>query len=189
MSDTNEDLRRRAGTVLDGWGSRIGVILAVAGSAVGLGNFLRFPGQAAQNGGGAFLIPYFISLLVLGIPLCWAEWTMGRYGGNKGFNSVPGIFSVIWRNKLSKYMGMPALLIPLGIYMYYVVIEAWCLGYAISYLNGSLMMGRDSDKYSVFFGDFVGIDRFEYGSSRLKTLGGADCDSRLRLWLCIPNPC
>ena len=80
------------------WATRIGVILAVAGSAVGLGNFLRFPGNAAQNGGGAFMLPYFISLLVLGIPLCWAEWTMGRYGGTRGFNSAPGIFSVIWRN-------------------------------------------------------------------------------------------
>ena len=73
------------------WGSRIGVILAVAGSAVGLGNFLRFPGQAAQNGGGAFMIPYFVSLLILGIPLCWAEWTMGRYAGTRGFHSAPGI--------------------------------------------------------------------------------------------------
>ena len=54
---------KRAGK--EQWASRIGVILAVAGSAVGLGNFLRFPGQAAQNGGGAFLLPYFISLLVL----------------------------------------------------------------------------------------------------------------------------
>ena len=77
------------------WASRIGVILAVAGSAVGLGNFLRFPGNAAQNGAGAFMIPYFVSLHVLGIPLCWAEWTMGRYGGKKGFNSAPGVFSVI----------------------------------------------------------------------------------------------
>ena len=50
------------------WASRIGVILAVAGSAVGLGNFLRFPGNAAQNGGGAFMIPYFCALLFLGIP-------------------------------------------------------------------------------------------------------------------------
>ena len=71
------------------WGSRIGVILPVAGSAVGLGNFLRFPGIAAQNGGGAFMLPYFISLLVLGIPLCWAEWTMGRHAGVRGFNSAP----------------------------------------------------------------------------------------------------
>ena len=167
-SDPNSAGRPR---VLDGWTSRLGVILAVAGSAVGLGNFLRFPGQAAQNGGGAFLIPYFVSLLVLGIPLCWAEWTMGRYGGSRGFNSAPGIFSVIWRNGLSKYLGLPALLIPLGIYMYYVVIEAWCLGYAISYLDGSLMLGTDSDKYGQFFGDFVGVGEngalFEEGNRKL----------------------
>ena len=125
----------------EAWATRIGVILAVAGSAVGLGNFLRFPGQAAQHGGGAFLLPYFISLLVLGIPLCWAEWTMGRYAGTRGFNSAPGVFSVIWRNRMAKYVGAFALLIPLIIYMYYVLIEAWCLGYAISYLNGDLVIG------------------------------------------------
>jgi len=73
------------------WGSRIGVIMAVAGSAVGLGNFLRFPGKAAENGGGAFMIPYFVALLLVGIPLCWAEWSMGRYGGRRGFHSAPGI--------------------------------------------------------------------------------------------------
>lgn len=140
------------------WGSRIGVILAVAGSAVGLGNFLRFPGVAAQNGGGAFMLPYFISLLVLGIPLCWAEWTMGRYAGTKGFNSAPGVFTVIWRNPLAKYFGGLALLIPLVIYMYYVLIEAWCLGYAISYLTGDLMKGPDAQAYSSFFADFVGIN-------------------------------
>jgi len=127
------------------WATRIGVILAVAGSAVGLGNFLRFPGQAAQNGGGAFMLPYFISLLVLGIPLCWAEWTMGRYGGSRGFNSAPGIYSTIWRNPLAKYLGAIALLVPLVIYMYYVLIEAWCLGYAFNYLTGDLMLGSGGE--------------------------------------------
>jgi len=92
------------------WGTNVGIVLAVAGSAVGLGNFLRFPGQAAQYGGGAFMLPYFISLLILGIPLCWAEWTMGRYGGTRGFNSSPGIFTVIWRHRLAKYCGGVALL-------------------------------------------------------------------------------
>ncbi len=138
------------------WATRIGVILAVAGSAVGLGNFLRFPGQAAQNGGGAFLLPYFISLLVLGIPLCWAEWTMGRYAGTRGFHSAPGIYSVIWRHPAAKYCGSLALLIPLVIYMYYVLIEAWCLGYAINYLTGDLMKGSDPEAYSQFFSSFVG---------------------------------
>ncbi|MCX7887459.1 MAG: sodium:calcium symporter, partial [Verrucomicrobiae bacterium] len=57
----------------EGWATRIGVILAVTGSAVGLGNFLRFPGKAAQYEGGAFMIPYFIALFLLGLPIAWAE--------------------------------------------------------------------------------------------------------------------
>jgi SNF family Na+-dependent transporter len=146
------------------WATRIGVILAVAGSAVGLGNFLRFPGQAAQNGGGAFMLPYFISLLLLGIPLCWAEWTMGRHGGAKGFNSAPGIYSVIWPHRLAKYFGALALLIPLVIYMYYVVIEAWCLGYAWDYLAGNLQLGSEPGKYKDHFTEFIGghADGFIY---------------------------
>ena len=63
------------------WGTKIGLVLAMAGNAVGLGNFLRFPVQAADNGGGAFMIPYFIALVLLGIPLMWVEWGMGRLGG------------------------------------------------------------------------------------------------------------
>ena len=141
---------------IEQWGTRIGVILAVAGSAVGLGNFLRFPGQAAQNGGGAFMLPYFISLLLLGIPLCWAEWTMGRYGGSRGFNSAPGIYNVIARRSIARYFGAFALLIPLVIYMYYVLIEAWCLGYAWDYLTGDLMLGSDAAKYKEHFDEFVG---------------------------------
>jgi NSS family neurotransmitter:Na+ symporter len=142
------------------WGTRIGVILAVAGSAVGLGNFLRFPGTAAQNGGGAFMLPYFIALLVLGIPLCWAEWTMGRYGGQRGFNSSPGIFSVIWPHRMAKYFGGLALVIPLVIYMYYVLIEAWCLGYAYDYLVGNLPLAADAGiaGYKAYFNDFVGAN-------------------------------
>ncbi len=124
------------------WATRIGVILAVAGSAVGLGNFLRFPGNAAANGGGAFMLPYFISLLILGIPLCWAEWTMGRYAGSKGFNSAPGVFTAIWPNRAAKYFGGVALLIPLVIYMYYVLIEAWCFGYALHYLTGDMQLDQ-----------------------------------------------
>ena len=148
---------------VEGWGSRLGIILAVAGSAVGLGNFLRFPGQAAQHGGGAFMIPYLVAFLLLGIPLGWAEWTLGRYGGLRGFNSAPGIYSVIWRHPLAKYLGGVGLLVPLVICMYYVVIEAWCLGYVWFYLTGQLMPeqlvhldGTQPEKYSQFFDNFIG---------------------------------
>lgn len=124
---------------MEAWGSRIGVILAVMGSAVGLGNFLRFPGLAAKYEGGAFMIPYFTALLVLGLPIAWAEWAMGRYGGARGFNSTPGIYRALWpQNKAAPYFGVIGLLVPVCIYMYYVLIEAWCLGYAWSYLNGTM---------------------------------------------------
>jgi len=120
------------------WGTRIGVILAVAGSAVGLGNFLRFPGQAAANGGGAFMIPYFCALLLLGIPIGWAEWTMGRYGGQKGFHSVPSILGMMGRGAVARYLGTIGVLIPLAVSFYYTYIEAWCLGYAWHYLTGGI---------------------------------------------------
>jgi SNF family Na+-dependent transporter len=145
------------------WTSRLGVILAVAGSAVGLGNFLRFPGNAAMNGGGAFMIPYFCALLFLGIPICWVEWTMGKYGGMFGFNSYPAIFGLIGRRSFWRYLGVVALLVPIVIYMYYVLLESWCLGYAWSYLVGSVNLGTNPSNYveasKNFFIKLVGQDQ------------------------------
>ena len=71
------------------WGSKIGLVLAMAGNAVGFGNFLRFPIQAIQNGGGAFIIPYLVCFVLLGLPLVFVEWTMGRWGGQRGHHSTP----------------------------------------------------------------------------------------------------
>src|SRR5688572_1752975 len=124
------------------WGSRLGVILAVAGSAVGLGNFLRFPGQAAANGGGAFMIPYFTALLLVGIPIGWAEWTMGRYGGRKGFHSSVSILGVFGRGAGGRYLGVLGVLIPLAVSYYYTYIEAWCLAYFWEFATGG--MGIDA---------------------------------------------
>src|SRR5918995_289133 len=120
------------------WGTRIGVILTVAGSAVGLGNFLRFPGIAAANGGGAFMIPYFCALLLVGIPVCWAEWTMGRYGGGKGVYSFPSILGAMGKSRTFRYLGVIGVLIPLAVSFYYTYIEAWCLGYAWYFLTGGI---------------------------------------------------
>jgi SNF family Na+-dependent transporter len=71
----------RFGVPRERWATRVGLILALAGNAIGLGNFLRFPRQAALNGGGAFLIPYFVCLALIGIPLLWVErtsWPVSR---------------------------------------------------------------------------------------------------------------
>lgn len=142
------------------WATRIGVILAVAGSAVGLGNFLRFPGLAAKYGGGAFMIPYFISLLIIGIPICWCEWTLGRYGGQRGYNSSPGIFRVLTRSGKSQYIGVLSIIVPLVIYMYYVFIESWCLAYAWYYLTAGVPSGLEATtvQFKEFFGKFVGMN-------------------------------
>ena len=126
------------------WGSRLGVILAVSGSAVGLGNFLRFPGNAAENGGGAFMIPYFLALLLLGIPIGWAEWTMGRYGGRKGFHSAPAILGIWAKGALGRYLGVFGVMIPLGVYFYYVLIETWCLYFVLQYFGPALGIGIDA---------------------------------------------
>ena len=130
--------------------------MAVAGSAVGLGNFLRFPGQAAEYGGGAFMLAYFISFLLIGLPICWAEWTLGRLGGQAGFNSAPGIFNYITKRASFKYLGVIGVLIPVIIYMYYVYIEAWCLGYAVNFLAGNMNF-EDVNQAGAFWGDFIGI--------------------------------
>ncbi len=112
------------------WSTRIGLILAMAGNAVGLGNFLRFPAQAAQNGGGAFMIPYLISFLVLGIPLVWVEWAIGRHGGQFGHHSTPGMFHRLGNSPVLKYFGALGLFTSLGIAAYYLYIESWALAYA-----------------------------------------------------------
>lgn len=115
----------------ENWGSRIGLILAMAGNAVGLGNFLRFPRQAALNGGGAFMIPYFVALLLLGIPIMWVEWAIGRFGGAHGHGTTPGMFARMWRHPLAKYLGALGIAIPLCFVMYYTYVEAWTLAYSV----------------------------------------------------------
>ena len=140
------------------WGTRIGVILAVTGSAVGLGNFLRFPGLAAKYDGGAFMVPYFLAFLLLGLPIAWVEWSMGRYGGSRGFNSSPGIYRLIWPSKSAPYFGVLSMIVPVMIYMYYVYVEAWCLAYAVRYLFGLWESNGTSEAYERFFSTFVGKD-------------------------------
>jgi len=140
------------------WATRIGLILAMAGNAVGLGNFLRFPVQAAKNGGGAFMIPYFISLFLLGIPLMWVEWSIGRYGGKFGHGTAPGMFDKLWKNPVAKYLGVIGLAGPIAIILYYNYIESWTLGYAIHSLLGKLPrvpQGADLERINEVFGTFL----------------------------------
>lgn len=147
------------------WGSKIGVILAVAGSAIGLGNFLRFPGQAAANGGGAFMIPYFIALFLLGIPLMWIEWTIGRFGGGFGHSTAPGIFHTMWnKNRFIKYFGVIGVFGPIVIFAYYTYIESWLLAYSVYSLTGAYADCRTSQAMQAFLNAYRGLAANEHFS-------------------------
>lgn len=139
------------------WGSRLGIIMAVAGSAIGLGNFLRFPTQVVDNGGGAFMIPYFIAFLLLGIPLSFIEWTLGRYGGQYGYGSTPSIYHLISGKKWAKYLGVFGLFVPLVISFYYLVIESWCLAYAFFSITGMYRSNHNAADLKDFLVEFQGL--------------------------------
>jgi len=147
----------------DSWGSRLGIIMAVAGSAIGLGNFLRFPAKAASNGGGAFMIPYFVSLFLLGIPLMWIEWTLGRYGGGFEHGTAPGIFHSIWqKNRFIKYFGVIGIFGPLVIFIYYTYIESWTLAYSFFALIGKYSKITDQAGMQSFLHGFQGLASNQY---------------------------
>ncbi len=131
-------------------------MLAVAGSAIGFGNFLRFPGLAAQYGGGAFMIAYFTAFLLLGIPLSWVEWAIGRKGGTLGGHCTASIFYLISGKARWKYLGIAGVISTIGIAMYYIPLESWTIGYAWHTAMGDLQLNT-SEEYGNFFANFVGL--------------------------------
>ncbi len=148
------------------WGSKFGIILAVAGSAVGLGNFLVFPSQAVRNGGGAFMIPYFIALLLLGLPLMWIEWTIGRFGGGFGHSTAPGMFHTLWnKNRFIKYFGVIGIFGPIVIFSYYIYIESWLLGYSVFAITGKYALCTDQASMVAFQQAYQGLVQNEHFSS------------------------
>jgi SNF family Na+-dependent transporter len=150
----------------DTWKTKLGVIMAVAGSAVGLGNFLRFPVQAASNGGGAFMIPYFVSLFLFGIPLMWIEWTIGRYGGGFGHGTAPGIFHTLWeKNRFIKYFGIIGIFGPLLIFIYYTYIGSWTLGYSFFALTGKYSQIGSPQALRSFLAGYQGLERNQFFSN------------------------
>ena len=138
------------------WNSNLGVVLAVAGSAIGFGNFLRFPGLAAQYGGGAFMIAYFTAFLLLGIPLSWVEWTIGRKGGSLGGHSTVSIFYLLSGKTRWKYLGIAGVVATIGIAMYYIPLESWTIGYAWHTAMGDLQL-QSAEEYGNFFAQYVGL--------------------------------
>ena len=149
------------------WASRIGLILAMAGNAIGLGNFLRFPVKAAANGGGAFMIPYFCALIFLGIPLMWVEWSMGRHGGVHGHGTTPGMFTLLWKHPAAKYLGALGIALPFTIVIYYTFIESWTLGFAWFSGTGKYFGLTTRDAMGQFLRGFQGMEHNQFFASWL----------------------
>ena len=139
-----------------GWGSRVGLILAMAGNAVGLGNFLRFPVQAVENGGGAFIIPYLVCFLLMGIPLLFVEWSVGRFGGKSGHHSTPFILDSMDSRKFWKYIGVFGIFTNLAVAAYYCYIESWTLSYVWHSISDTFG-GKSQGEVADFFGNYVSL--------------------------------
>jgi NSS family neurotransmitter:Na+ symporter len=127
------------------WNSRFAFIMAAVGSAVGLGNVWRFPYVCYDNGGGAFLIPFFIAIFTAGIPLLILEFTVGHWARS----SPPSAFRKV--GKKWEWAGWMTVLTPFIVATYYVVIMAWCFSYMIYSLD--LRWGAQAE---VFFSNFLG---------------------------------
>lgn len=146
----------------ENWGSRIGLILAMAGSAVGIGNFLRFPIQAIQNGGGAFIIPYIVSFVLLGLPLVMIEWSTGKFSGQKGHHAPPMIIQSLDKHKIWKYTGSIGLFSSIIICSYYCYIESWILSYALHSVIGTFQ-GMTEAETSAFFDTYLNLKESTFG--------------------------
>ena len=140
----------------DSWGTRVGLVLAMAGNAVGLGNFLRFPVQAVENGGGAFIIPYIVCFLLMGIPLLWIEWSTGRLGGKRGHHSTPFILDSMGKRPLWKYLGVFGIFTNIAVAAYYCYIESWTMAYVFHSIGGTFDNMKQSD-VAAFFNEYVDI--------------------------------
>lgn len=143
-------------TQSSGWGSRVGLILAMAGNAVGLGNFLRFPVQAVQNGGGAFIIPYLVCFLLMGIPLLFVEWSVGRFGGRSGHHSTPFILDAMDRRKIWKYIGVFGIFTNIAVAAYYCYLESWTLSYVYHTVIDTFN-GQTQGQVAGYFNNYVSL--------------------------------
>lgn len=141
--------------------SRLGIVLATAGSAVGLGNIWRFPVETGQNGGAAFILVYLVCVFVLGIPMMTAEFIIGRRthtniasayerlaGENAPRNTRLSALNSLW--PLAGYAGMVCVTLILS---YYSVVAGWILKYAVDAFTGQMAYIVDAGRY---FADFSG---------------------------------
>ncbi len=133
----------------DSFGSRLGVIAAAAGSAVGLGNIWRFPYILGENGGGAFLIIYLIIMLGIGIPVMMSELVIGR----RSKRNPVGAFRMLAPGKPWFIVGMMGIISAFMILAFYTAVAGWTLEYLYQTIRGGFV-GKSSAELSGMFESF-----------------------------------
>lgn len=131
------------------FGSKIGVILATVGCAVGLGNIWRFPYMVGANGGAAFLSVYIVCILLLGIPVMITEFFIGRHSRR----NAAGAFKVMAPGTRWSFIGYNGVLAAFLILGFYSVVAGWTLEYIIQAVTGSLS-GKTAAEFTTEFETF-----------------------------------
>lgn len=132
------------------FGSNFAVIMAMAGSAIGLGNIWRFPYLVGQYGGAAFIIVYILASLVLALPIFFAEAIIGRRSRANAF----GAFRVLAPSGKWHWLGLVTVVAPLLILSYYNVVGGWSMMYLFKSLSLDFV-GVESTEVTSYFGGFV----------------------------------
>ncbi len=130
------------------FGSKMGMILATAGGAVGLGNIWRFPYMAGENGGAAFILIYLACVFLLGIPCMLSEFIIGRHGSSNTFRA----YSKLSGGNAWRFVGLLGVLTGFLITGYYAVVSGWCLQYVYASVMGEL--SGDASYIGTYFQEF-----------------------------------
>lgn len=131
--------------------SKIGVILASAGSAVGLGNIWRFPYETGNNGGAAFILVYLACVLILGLPIMISEFLIGRHSRA----NTAGAYQVLAPGTQWKWLGRMGVLAGFLILSYYSVVAGWTLEYILEAVTNSFT-GKTANDFIASFAEFSG---------------------------------
>ena len=137
------------------WSSRMAFILAVTGSAVGLGNIWKFPYIAGQNGGGAFVLVYLVCVVVIGMPVMMSEILIGRRGRRNPIATMELLGKEEGSTRNWRWVGIMGVLAGILILSYYSVIAGWTLAYVVKSVSG-VFAGASADAVGTEFGNFVG---------------------------------
>ena len=137
------------------WSSRMAFILAVTGSAVGLGNIWKFPYVAGQNGGGAFVIVYLLCVILIGMPVMMSEILIGRRGRRNPVATMALLGEEEGSSRQWQWVGAIGVVAGILILSYYSVIAGWTLMYILKSVSGAFT-GATAEVVSNEFAGFVG---------------------------------